>query len=112
MVALYGGRPTRGGSRTAGRCPASHRNAGAQPVERGTARPVDWSRDYLMPAVTEQRESRDLEAVSGALRFGIPPEEITRLSRVLSPLIAECREVCSEDPALVEPVGTFHPEEP
>ena len=65
-----------------------------------------------MPAVTEHREPLDLETVSSALGFGIPPDEIARISSVLSPLIAECRAICSRDLFVVEPVGTFHPEEP
>ena len=68
-------------------------------------------RNRLMRAATERIESLDLESVSEGLGFGIPPEEIERLRRVLSPLIAECRHIFSSDPSLVEPIGTFHPEE-
>ena len=65
-----------------------------------------------MRAAAERNESLDLESVSEELGFGIPPEEIKRLSRVLSPLITECRDIFSDDLSMVEPIGTFHPEEP
>lgn len=64
-----------------------------------------------MRAVTERTQSLDFESISRTLGFGIPPDEIERLSRVLSPLIAECRDILSDDLSLLEPIGTFHPEE-
>ena len=53
----------------------------------------------------------DLAAIARARGFGIPAEELDTLAGVLDSLVAECRQQFNEGLCVVEPVGTFHPEE-
>ena len=64
-----------------------------------------------MPPKDTDGQSAELESVSEFRAAGTPADEAERASLVLSLLMAECEAVLDEDLSLVEPVGTFHPEE-
>jgi hypothetical protein len=53
----------------------------------------------------------DWKGIARANRFQIPEEEIGRIAEVVGPLVAECRKAFDEELGLVEPVGTFRPDE-
>ena len=64
-----------------------------------------------MPPKDTAGQSADLESVPEFRAAGTPADETERARLVLSLLMAECEAVLDEDLSLVEPVGTFHPEE-
>ncbi len=53
----------------------------------------------------------DWAAISRAREFGIPAEEIEQFAPVLDRLVSDCRKAFRRDLHLVEPIGTFRPDE-
>lgn len=64
-----------------------------------------------MPPKDTVEQSAELESVPEFRAAGTPTDETERARLILSLLMAECAAVLDEDLSLVEPVGTFHPEE-
>ena len=59
-----------------------------------------------------QSAARDWNAIAKGHGFQIPEVEIERLATVLDELVSDCTNSMTEDLSQVEPIGTFHPEEP
>ena len=54
---------------------------------------------------------KDWEAIARVNGFDIPDRELQQIVDVLAPLVSDCRNGFDEGFCLVEPVGTFRPEE-
>ena len=65
-----------------------------------------------MPVRDTAGQSADLESGPKSRAAETPADETERAHLVLSVVMAECEAVLDEDLSLIEPVGTFHPEEP
>ena len=56
--------------------------------------------------------ARNWNAIAEGHGFQIPDTEIESLATVLDELASACSTSMAEDLSQVEPVGTFHPDEP
>ncbi len=63
------------------------------------------------PSPTEA-EAPNWKAVAKAYGMEIPAAELERLAPTLDALVAACRATTGADLGLVEPAGSFRPEEP
>lgn len=60
----------------------------------------------------EPKAATDWNSIAKGHGFQIPEVEIERLATVLDELVSDCNNSMTEDLSQVEPIGTFHPEEP
>ncbi len=66
----------------------------------------------MTPKNKKPKAATDWNAIAKGHGFQIPDVEIERLATVLDELVSDCSSSIKKDLNQVEPIGTFHPEEP